>query len=227
MPINAGSMGTVQYFGTNKPGPGVKPIRTGSIPAEAKRPFGVKPGIDWMTGKHIKLGNPEDGSEPTVALSELSDTDLSQDSTEDNPAPADGDALVYDASTEQWKAVNRLLSTLRDVDVVPEGGDVLVYDSTDGKWKTANLPLSILEDGGATPADGDVLVYDLTTNVWKPFTIPKTTLDDGTYDPVETEYSTSTGVLRYRTRQFVVESGFLTLGAFGSWTTIDTAEGCP
>ena len=159
MGINAGSMGTVSYFGTNKPGPGVLPIRTGPIPAEAKKPFGVKTGIDWMTGKHIQLGNPDDGSEPTVALSELRDTDLKGDES----APADGDLLVYDATLEKWK----------------------------------NLA------------------------------VPRTELADGAYSPVEVEYSTSTGVLRYRIRDFTVSSGFMVLGDFGIWTTIDTAEGCP
>jgi len=207
MPINAGSMGTVQYFGTNKPGPGVKPIRTGSIPAEAKRPFGVKPGIDWMTGKHIKLGNPEDGSEPTVALSELSDTDLSQDAT-----LADGDALTYDSATNKWKATTNPLAVPTE-----DSGDGT--DGGDGS------------DGAATgPSDGDVLVYDSATNTWVYQPIPAAatqTLVDGDYNPVEIEYSTSTGVLRYRTRPFVISAGILRLGDFGTWTTINTAEGCP
>jgi len=209
MGINAGSMGTVSYFGTNKPGPGVLPIRTGPIPAEAKKPFGVDPGIDWMTGKHIKLGNPEDGSEPTVALSDLSDTDLDQDG-----ALADSDMLVYDAATAKWKGKTWPFP------IVEEPGDGT--DGTDGGNGTDGS-----DESSTTPANGDILVYNSTTSKWEYFSIPRTVLEDGAYNPVEVEYSTSTGVLRYRTRGFTVLRGFMTLGEFGAWVTIDTAEGCP
>ena len=206
MPINTGSMGTVQYFGTTKPGPGVNPLKTGIITHEPKRPFGVAPGIDWMSGEHIKLGDTEDGSEPPPSLASLSDTDLTQDA-----ALVDSDMLVYDSATKKWKGASNPFQVPEDQEDGEDGGDG--------------------EDGSATaPSDGDVLVYDSTTKTWVYQPIPAAatqTLVDGDYNPVEIDYTAATGVLRYRVRQFVILAGILRLGDFGAWTTINTAEGCP
>lgn len=49
---------TVSYYGSKKPGPGVKPIRVETLhklPTKDKTPFGQRNPINWMTGKHMAL----------------------------------------------------------------------------------------------------------------------------------------------------------------------------
>jgi hypothetical protein len=91
------------YAGT-RPGPGVKPIRTGKPPVIPRgKPFGQEHGINRFTGKHIPL-SPKKEKVPDPTLDALTDTNLDQDSTDSEPRPADGDMLVYDATTGYWKA---------------------------------------------------------------------------------------------------------------------------
>jgi hypothetical protein len=50
---------SVSYFGKNKPGPGVKPVR---VDANVKTPFGKKNPVNWWNGKHVPLHREETGT---------------------------------------------------------------------------------------------------------------------------------------------------------------------
>lgn len=68
--------------------------------------------------------------------------DLSENSLNNvdlDPEPADGDALVYNATTNKWinaEAGKKTLEELNDVDLStpPSDKQVLVYDNTEEKW---------------------------------------------------------------------------------------------
>ena len=50
----------VKYYGTNKPGPGVKPLK---IIDKVKHPFGMKNNpVNWASGKHLSLRGEEASS---------------------------------------------------------------------------------------------------------------------------------------------------------------------
>ena len=50
---------TVRYFGSQKPGPGVNPVRV-EVDPKTPQPFGKKTPVDWMTGKHLPLDRNKD-----------------------------------------------------------------------------------------------------------------------------------------------------------------------
>lgn len=89
---------SVSSYGTNKPGPGVIPIRTGPPPAIPKLPFGQRGGINWQTGKHIPLVKPVVTENEAVEASAPAITTLRglSDTSVDNAQP--DDVLIYNGS---------------------------------------------------------------------------------------------------------------------------------
>jgi hypothetical protein len=59
----------IRYFGSTKPGPGVTPIK---VVDKVKNPFGKKNyPINWMTGKHLALGDEDTGNGNGSSSAEL------------------------------------------------------------------------------------------------------------------------------------------------------------
>jgi hypothetical protein len=98
---------TVRYYGTNKPGPGVKPLRI------EKRPFGKPNPVSWMTGKHLALR--KEGPVEPVETSPVPDGENA------------GDLLYWDADDGAWVVLD--VSEFSD-------GDVLVKTSSGWEKKT-------------------------------------------------------------------------------------------
>jgi hypothetical protein len=90
-------------------------------------------------------------------------------------SPANGQALIYDTSIEEW--INQTLvepvltlEGLSDTNISePNDGEALVYDSASGQWIN-ETPVSTLEGLSDTtvtaPSDGEVLIYDSLTGKW-------------------------------------------------------------
>lgn len=88
---------SVSYYGKNKPGVGVKPVR---VEPNFKLPFGKPSQLNWWTGKHVALRKGGDGS--AVYLDDLLDVDLSALNTQDDPHPEDGDILFFSKALGMW-----------------------------------------------------------------------------------------------------------------------------
>lgn len=161
---------SVSHFGSNKPGPGVKPIKTQVSP---KLPFGKPMPINWSTGKHVGLRKElpavDASSVAGMVASQIGDNpSLSALAAFDPTALGEGGTMVWDGS--RWVPSLFLLSSLGDVSVgSPADGDILVYDAANARWVTAahTTALSDLSDVdlGVTE-DGDVLSYDSESEKW-------------------------------------------------------------
>lgn len=106
----------VTYLSGTQPGPGTVsfPLHTGKPPLRPSLPFGQKSPINNWTGKHIPLHRGKAAKAAAIALDDLTDTDVTQDSTDEAPRPSDGDIMVYDVISEKWKAATAVDLTAED-----------------------------------------------------------------------------------------------------------------
>ena len=100
-------------------------------------------------------------------LAGLNDVDLT--------TPSDGQALIYDATSDKW--INGEVSVVADLDdlndvsiTTPSSGQILKYNGTTWINDTAPAPTSELDDLSdvdlTTPSDGQALIYDATNEKW-------------------------------------------------------------
>lgn len=89
--------------------------------------------------------------------------------------PTNGQALIYDANTDEWVNgdVVDALDDLSDTNITaPTDGQALVYDADNDEWINGDVStvekLSELADTDiTTPVDNDGLVYDSTSQKWE------------------------------------------------------------
>ena len=100
-----------------------------------------------------------------VYLSALADVDVSN--------IEDGQALIYNGTTEKWEntGVATAIDNLEDVDLTNiSDGQILIYNGTTLKWENGGVvtSLSELSDIDLTSlSDGQILIYNATAQKWE------------------------------------------------------------
>ena len=131
-------------------------------------------GDDWMlsaegaTGALVASFNSRTGNvvpaNGDYSLPMLSDINLS--------SLANGQALVYDSTSQKWvnATISNSLETLTDTDISsPTEGQAIVYDSQTAKWKNATPSNSLegLSDTNITlPSNAQILKFDSASSKW-------------------------------------------------------------
>lgn len=121
-----------------------------------------------------------EGSSGATELDELTDVSVAGDN-----APADGQALVYDAADGLWKPSDVATSggtvdSIQDITDVsntsPQNGEVLQWDSASETWVPASIPaftpqeLDDLDDVNitSTPSNGEFLLFSGASSAFLP-----------------------------------------------------------
>ena len=85
--------------------------------------------------------------------------------------PSNGQALLYDANSDEWKNGNvvKKLNDMSDAAIsAPTNGQLLSYDNAASKWKNKSVGIDDLKDATITSAtDGQLLQYDSANQIWK------------------------------------------------------------
>ena len=99
-------------------------------------------------------------------------------------APASGQALVYDTSTNQWEPGTAGTSVAAHTDTQTGNEDYLSALTVDGTKYKVGTSISTLADVGdvssATPSDGQPLVYNSSVNEWQPTSMVTRTISYAT-----------------------------------------------
>jgi hypothetical protein len=121
-----------------------------------------------------------EGASGATELDELTDVSVSG-----NDAPADGQALVYEAATGLWKPADVAsgggsIDSIQDIADVsptsPQNGEVLQWDSATERWVPASIPaftpqeLDDLDDVAisSTPSNGEFLLFNGASSEFVP-----------------------------------------------------------
>lgn len=129
-------------------------------------------------GKIMHKGvNYSNSAERNKSLNDLADVVIS--------SPVDGQAPVYNGTTQQWenKAVSAsaTLEGLTDTNITnPTDGQVPIYDSATLKWvngtaQTSTTLAGLTDTTITNPTTGQVPVYDATIGKWVNNTVPNAT----------------------------------------------------
>ena len=134
MPIGCGS---VSFYGSNKPGNGAAPIRTGPPPSLTKQPFGKDPGVDWTTGKHLPLVKPVITENELAVINNIKRNGLDGMSLNDvNALQQLSRDAVWDSESETWTFPG-LISDVPSLPVNP-GADVTTLGAAEEGSETAS-----------------------------------------------------------------------------------------